>query len=112
MDEMQQRLARMAVTVESPDGLVRATVGPRGQLVDLKLDRGIYRDGDPDELARTILRTVEKAVAQTTDQVQEMLSEYLPPDSGAAGFLRDGDFGRLLGRQDRIMREAEDDDER
>ncbi|WP_084556378.1 YbaB/EbfC family nucleoid-associated protein [Couchioplanes caeruleus] len=112
MDEMQQRLARMAVTVESPDALVRATVGPRGQLVDLKLDREIYRRGDPDELARTILRTVEEAVARTTDQVQEMLSEYLPPDSGAAGFLRDGDFGQLLSRQDQIMREADENDGR
>lgn len=112
MDDIQARLARLAVTAESPDGLVRATVGPRGQLIDLKLDRDIYRGGDPDELARTILRTVEQAVAKTTDQVQEMIGEYLPADSGAARFMRDGDFGNLLSRQDRIMREEGDDDDR
>ncbi|MFI5935192.1 YbaB/EbfC family nucleoid-associated protein [Actinoplanes sp. NPDC051494] len=110
MDELQQRLASMAVTVESPDGLVRATVGPRGQLIDLKLDRGIYREGDQDKLARTILATVEKAVARTTDEVQEIMKEYMPADSAAAGFLRDGDFGKLLARQDRIMREEDDRD--
>ena len=88
MDDIQERLAAMAVTAESPDGLVRATVGPRGQLIDLKLDRGIYRRDDPDQLARTILRTVEQAVAKTTDQVQEILGEYLPADSGAATSAR------------------------
>ncbi|GAA2640665.1 YbaB/EbfC family nucleoid-associated protein [Paractinoplanes durhamensis] len=112
LDDMQERLARMAVTAESPDGMVRATVGPRGQLIDLKFDPDVYRRHDPDELARTILRTVEKAVAKTTDQVQELVGEFLPADSGASRFLRDGNFGSLLSRQDRIMREAGDDDDR
>lgn len=108
LDDIQDRLAKLSVTAESPDGTVRATVGARGQLVGLKFDREIYRRGDPDELARTILRTVEKAVAQTTEQVQSMVGEYLPADSGAARFMRDGDFGGLLERQDRIMREGGD----
>ena len=112
MGEMQQRLAALAVTVESPDGLVRATVGPRGQLTDLKLDRDIYRGNDPDELARTILRTVAQAVAQSGDQVQTVLSEFLPAGSGTPAFLGDGDFSHLLGRQDRIMRETDQPDGR
>jgi DNA-binding protein YbaB len=112
LDDIQERLSRLAVTAESADGTVRATVGARGQLIDLRLDREIYRRGDPDELARTILRTVEQAVAKTTGQVQEMVGEYLPPGSAAAGFVRDGNFGNLLARQDRIMREAGDGDDR
>lgn len=112
MDDIQERLSRMAVTAESPDGLVRATVGARGQLVDLRLDRDVYRRTDPDELSRLILSTVEQAVAKTTGQVREMVGEYLPADSAAAGFLRDGDFGNLLARQDRIMGEAGDGDDR
>jgi DNA-binding protein YbaB len=112
LDDIQERLSRMAVTAESADGTVRATVGARGQLIDLRLDREIYRRGDPDELARTILRTVEQAVAKTTGQVQEMVGEYLPAGSAAAGFVRDGNFGNLLARQDRIMREAGDGDAR
>ncbi|GGN98952.1 hypothetical protein GCM10010112_92300 [Actinoplanes lobatus] len=112
LDDIQDRLARLSVTAESPDGLVKATVGARGQLVDLKLDREVYRRQDPDQLSRTILRTVEQAVAKTTDQVQAMVGEYLPADSPGARFMRDGDFGGLLARQDRLMREAGDDDER
>lgn len=110
MGDLQQRLATMNVTVESRDGLVTATVGPRGQLVDLKLDRDIYRAGNPDELARTILATVEKAVAQAGEQVQDLVATYLPADSGTPRFLRDGDFGHLLQRQDRIMREGDGHD--
>ncbi|GAA4972935.1 YbaB/EbfC family nucleoid-associated protein [Actinoplanes utahensis] len=106
LDDIQERLARLSVTAESPDGTVRVTVGARGQLTGLRFDREIYRRGDPDELARTVLRTVEKAVAQTTEQVQSMVGEYLPADSSAARFMRDNDFGGLLERQDRIMREG------
>lgn len=112
MDDIQQRLSTMAVTAESADGLVRATVGARGQLIDLRLDRDVYRRHDPDELSRVILRTVEQAVGKTTAQVQEMVGEYLPASSAAAGFMRDGNFGNLLARQDRIMREAGDSDDR
>lgn len=112
LDDIQERLSRLAVTAESADGTVRATVGARGQLIDLRLDREIYRRGDADELARTILQTVEQAVTKTTGQVQEMVGEYLPAGSAAAGFVRDGNFGNLLARQDRIMREAGDGDDR
>jgi DNA-binding protein YbaB len=105
MDDLQQRLAAMQVTVESSDGLVRVTVGPRGQLVGLHLDRRVYRDLDADTLARTILTTTQQAVAQTTTQVQEMMAGYLPPESGSMQFLKDGDFGSLLHRQDAMMRE-------
>jgi DNA-binding protein YbaB len=110
MGELQQQLSTMAVTAESRDGLVRATVGPRGQLTDLRLDPRIYRAGNTEELARTIVTTVQEAVAKTTDQVQALVAGYLPADSGTAAFLRDGDFGSLLKRQDAIMREADERD--
>jgi DNA-binding protein YbaB len=106
MDDIQQRLADLQVSAESPDGLVRATVGARGQLVDLKLDGRAYRDLDPEELGRTIVATVHTATARTTEQVQELMAAYLPPDSGAMRFVRDQDFGSLLRRQDDIMRSA------
>jgi DNA-binding protein YbaB len=108
MGELRQRLAALTVTAESPDRLVRATVGPRGQLVDLTIEPRAYREHDPASLARTITKTVQDAVARTTDRVQDLVAGYLPADSGAAGFLRDGDFGHLLKRQDAIMRDAEE----
>jgi DNA-binding protein YbaB len=107
MDDMQQRLARLQVTAESDDGLIRATVGPRGQLIDLRLDRRIYRDMDAAELGRKIVSTVEQAAAQVATQVQEIMAGYLPADSGPMQFIKDNDFGSLLRRQDAIMREAD-----
>ena len=108
MDDIQQRLAALQVTAESDDGLIRATVGPRGQLIDLRLDRRIYRDMDAGELGRTIVSTTEKAAAQVAEQVQQMMAGYLPADSGPMQFIRDNNFGSLLRRQDAIMREADD----
>lgn len=103
LDDLQEKLAEMRVSAESEDGLIKATVDPRGQLIDLRLDRHVYRDMDPDQLSRTIVTTAAKAVARTTEQVTELMAEYLPADSGAMRFVRDNDFSSLLHRQDQIM---------
>ena len=78
LDDLQQRLAAVRVSCESDDGLVRATVGPRGQLVDLTLDQRIFRDADGDRLARTIVATVQEAAAQTAGRIEELMAGYLP----------------------------------
>ncbi|MFF5295131.1 YbaB/EbfC family nucleoid-associated protein [Paractinoplanes globisporus] len=101
LDDLQQRLAAVRVSCESDDGLVRATVGPRGQLVDLSLDQRIFRDADGDRLARTIVATVQEAAAQTAGRIEELMVGYLPADSGTLRYLRDNDFSALLGRYDR-----------
>jgi DNA-binding protein YbaB len=100
LDDLQRRLASLRVSCVSDDGLVRATVGPRGQLVDLSLDRAIYREADSDRLARTIVATVREAAARTAGQVEEMMTGYLPADSGTLRFLRDNELGALMGRHD------------
>ncbi|HYN93198.1 MAG TPA: YbaB/EbfC family nucleoid-associated protein [Pilimelia sp.] len=111
MDELQRRLAELQVTAESPDGQVRATVGPRGQLTKLVLDRAVYRDGDPDVLARKITKTVQDAAGRAADEVQELMAGYLPPGSAAVDFLKDNNFGTLMRRQDAVMREEAARDE-
>ena len=103
MDEIQRRLTTMQVSAESADGLVRATVGARGQLIDLRLDRRIYSQSDEGTLGRTIVATVQQAAAQTTQQVEELMAAYLPAESGPMRFLKDNDFGSLLRRSDAIM---------
>jgi len=108
MGELQQKLAATKVTASSKDRLVHATVGPRGQLVELRIEPRAYREHQPHQLADLITRTVQDAVDRTTEKVQELVAGYLPADSGAAGFLRDGNFDHLLKRQDALMREAEE----
>lgn len=109
MDDIQRTLADLRITAESPDGLVRATVGARGQLVDLTIDRRAYAEVDPDRLGRIVVATVQQAGERTTERVRELMSAYLPPDSGALEFVRDRDFGALLRRPDEIMRNAAGD---
>lgn len=101
LDDLQRRLAGLRVSAVSEDGLVRATVGPRGQLVDLALERGICQEADSDRLARTIVATAQEAAAQTAGQIEELMAGYLTADSGTLRFLRDNDLGSLLGRTDR-----------
>jgi DNA-binding protein YbaB len=110
MDELQQKLAAMQMTAESEDGHVRATVGPRGQLVSLTLDSRIYRDLDADALARKITKTVQDATERAAEQVQQLVSGYLPSGSAAADFLKDNSFATLMRRHDAVMREADSDD--
>ena len=90
LDDLQRRLAALRVSCESDDGLVRATVGPRGQLVDLSLDQQIHRYADSDRLARTIVATAQAAAAETAGQIEEMMAGYLPADSGTLRYLKDG----------------------
>jgi DNA-binding protein YbaB len=110
LDDIQQRLATMRVSATSADGLITATVGARGQLLDLKIDRKVYRELDEIDLSRAIVETVARAAARTTAQVQELMGKYLPADSGPMRFLKDSDFGTLLRRQDSIMQRVPDDE--
>jgi DNA-binding protein YbaB len=100
LDELQQRLATLQTTERSADGQVTATVGPRGQLVRLELDPGIYRDRDADALAAKVTDTVQRATAAVTAAVEKLVGGYLPAGSGALDFVKDGDFGTLLRRSD------------
>jgi DNA-binding protein YbaB len=104
LDELPQRLASMQVTATSPDGLVQATVGPRGHLIDLRIDHEGYRRVDADDLAQTIVATVRSAAERTAGEVEALLRGFLPPDSGTLQLLRDNDFASLMGRADSIMR--------
>ncbi|MEV1288698.1 YbaB/EbfC family nucleoid-associated protein [Micromonospora sp. NPDC049679] len=111
LDDLQQRLAKLRVSARSEDGHVTATVGPRGQLVALELDPRIYRDHNVDALAAKITSTIQQATDRATAAVQELVGGYLPAGSGAADYLKDGNFGSLLRRTDAAMREeAERDD--
>ncbi len=105
MDDVQRSLGELKVTVQSDDGLIRVTVGPRGQLLDLRLDPGVYREWQPDELADEIVAVTAAAVAKVTAEVQRLMGSLLPAESGALRFLKDGNLGTLLSRQDVAWRD-------
>lgn len=93
MEDLQRRLASLRVTATSADGMIRATVDPRGQLVELSLDRRVCGGADTEHLSRTIVAVARDAAQRTAAQVEAMMAEHLPPESGALRFFRENDLG-------------------
>jgi DNA-binding protein YbaB len=86
---VQRGLAAIQETATSQDELVTVTVGPRGTLIDLVIDELAYRRLRPSELAETIVRTTDLAVARATKRMHEQLAPVLPagadPDAVLSG---------------------------
>ncbi len=51
-----------SVAAVSPDGLITATVGGRGELIGLELDARVFERGDARWLAGVIVTTADAAV--------------------------------------------------
>jgi DNA-binding protein YbaB len=98
MQDLQQKLRQVQASVTSDDGLVTATVGPRGQLVRLELDPRLYRRPDSKQLATTITETIQRAAAQAQAQVTAACRPYMP-DAEVQAHL-DLDFGGMMRRLD------------
>lgn len=64
----------------SDDRMVKVVVGPRGQLVDLEIDPRVFRRPDAAELRAKILGAAGEAVRKVSEQIQEIVTEQLPPD--------------------------------
>ncbi|WP_033339670.1 YbaB/EbfC family nucleoid-associated protein [Catenuloplanes japonicus] len=106
MGEMQTRLAELTISATDEEELIRATVGPRGQLTSLEIEPRAYRVYEAHELAEQITKVVAEAAASATDAVQEVMGDYLPAGTGAMDYLKDGKFGSLLRNSDARMRES------
>lgn len=76
----QQRIMRVTATATSPDRLVTAEVGPRGQLIALTIDPRVYRMPNAAQLAATIVATVREATEAAMEQVQGIVRASVPAD--------------------------------
>jgi DNA-binding protein YbaB len=80
LPETQQRLMSLTGEAWSDDGLVRAEVGPRGQLIDLEIDPRVFRRPDAQALRDSILAAVTAAIQQVAEQTQEIMFGQVPPE--------------------------------
>lgn len=78
--ESQRRMLAIRGEARSEDRLVRAVVGPRGQLVDLELDPRVFRNPDSKALAAAIMATVHDAIEDSQRQARDLRDEILPKD--------------------------------
>jgi DNA-binding protein YbaB len=105
VNDVQTRMLEVSGTAWSADRMVKATVGPRGQLTHLEIDPRVYRKPNSVALAETIVATVHAAAEQALRRSQEIMDAYVPRD------LRVGELDlRQLGRtQDADLRTKETD---
>lgn len=84
VSEIQRAALRISATAWSPDRLIKATVGPRGQLVDLEIDPRVYRNPNSTALAQAILATVRAATEQAMADVRRIIDQHTPADLRSA----------------------------
>jgi citrate lyase beta subunit len=97
MSETRRKAEQIRATVTAPRRVVSATVGPRGELLELKFPTGAHKSMTPGELASTIVHTVEAARAKAVTELSDLMPA-LPRNGLSAEDLIEKrvDLGSLL----------------
>ncbi|GGO76963.1 YbaB/EbfC family nucleoid-associated protein [Nonomuraea cavernae] len=86
--EAYAKLTELSAVGRSADGMVTVTVGPRGQVCDLRLDPRAYRKLSPSELASSIMEQIGVATAEVAERTKELMAPLVP-----AGLAYEDVFG-------------------
>ena len=108
LPNLQQRMLAVTGTAWSPDGMIKAVVGPRGHLLELDIDPRLLRQPNSKALSASILQTVRKAVEDAGRQSRELIDDSLPGDLRALGDTTTRD---LVGSHDADVRARIGDDD-
>lgn len=84
---MHKSLATISESATSTDGLVTATVGAKGTLVDLVIEDAAYRRLRPAELARVVLGTTAAAATKAARAAASTFSPLLPAGTDPEALL-------------------------
>ncbi|WIM99926.1 YbaB/EbfC family nucleoid-associated protein [Actinoplanes oblitus] len=108
--QTQRQVLTVTGTATSPDGLITVVVGPRGQLVDLRIDPRVYRQPNAGALAATILATARAAVEQAVEKTAAIVDAKLPKVDQILppGAERPFDVRQLLRQHDGDLKRALD----
>jgi DNA-binding protein YbaB len=85
--DVHRELASATASATDPDGLITATVGPRGTLTGLVIDESAYRRYRPAELAEQIVRATASATVRAFGQAAEVLAPALPAGTDPQALL-------------------------
>ncbi|MGW1464408.1 YbaB/EbfC family nucleoid-associated protein [Streptomyces sp. NPDC002308] len=82
--------ARISATVMAKDRSVEATVGPQGELTNLRFPTARYRTMPPAQLAGVLMATIGSARAQAAEQLADVYRPFGPipglSPTGEGGF--------------------------
>jgi hypothetical protein len=87
LTRLRADLSTVSGTATAPRRVVSVTVGPRGELTELRFPTGVYRSMAPAELASVIMKTVAEAHEQATNRWAELLTPMLPNGLSATAVL-------------------------
>ena len=108
--QSRQQILEITGTAWSDDRLIKAVVGPRGQLLELEIDPRVFRNPNSKALAASILSTVRAAVEDANKKTKEILDKAMPKDRGL-GLMGATDFDKLVTSHDadlpRILKKEE-----
>lgn len=79
-EQTQRKVFDVTGVAWSEDRMIKATVGPRGQLVDLEIDPRVYRIPNSRALATKIVATVREATDEAMAKTQQIIDATVPPD--------------------------------
>lgn len=108
LPDLHERLLSVTGTAWSPDGMIKAVVGPRGHLLELDIDPRVLRQPNSKALSASIVQTVRAAVEEAGRQNSELLSASLPGDLRRQQ-LGDIDMTTFVGSHDADVRVRKDD---
>lgn len=110
MGDTHRQLMRITGTAWSADRMVKAVVGPRGQLIELEIDPRVFRQPNSKKLAAMIVATVHSAVDDVLRQSSEILDAVMPANGGL-GLGSDNPAMRMARRHDAdVLKEMTDDE--
>jgi DNA-binding protein YbaB len=101
--QTRQQVMEITGTAWSDDRLVKAVVGPRGQLIELEIDPRVYRNPNSKALSATILATVRAAVEDANQKTREIMERVMPKTDGLLGKT---DFDVMLEHHDAELPQA------
>lgn len=84
---VQRQLASVTASERNADGLITATVGPRGTLTSLVIADSAYRRYRPAELAEQIVRTTGAATVHAFARAAQVLAPALPGETDPQALL-------------------------
>lgn len=105
VEQTRREMLQITGTAWSDDRLIKAVVGPRGQLVELDIDSRVYRTPNSRALSATILTTVRAAVEDANAKARGVMRRVLPKDHGS-GLLGRTDLDVLLEHHDAELPQA------
>jgi DNA-binding protein YbaB len=103
--QTRQQIMEITGTAWSEDRMIKAVVGPRGQLIELEIDPRVYRNPNSKALAASIMSTVRAAVEDANKQTKEIVDKVMPKDRGL-GLIAKTDFDVLMESHDADLPKA------